>query len=302
MLVTSKEQKIKLPDFLIVGAAKSGTTSLYYYIKDHPQIFMSKNKEPWFFSCAGMDTKDSDMRTKINIVSNYDDYLRLFEDAKDSQILGEASTSYLYLYEETINNIKKYHPDWKKLKIIIIIRNPIERAYSHFLYDVASGVINLSFEEVLKRWELNQLPKFQNYIDYGFYYNQITAYKNNFNKVKISLFEDLEANPSSLVRNLFDFLKVDDSFAPDTMLKYNVSAVSNKLLGNLIYKPNLLKEMIKLILPKAVRLKIGNKMIERFSHKPQLKTSYRRFLKEIYEEDIVRVQNLIDRDLSHWLN
>lgn len=67
MLVTSKEQKIKLPDFLIVGAAKSGTTSLYHYIKDHPQIFMSKNKEPWFFSCAGMDTKDSDMRTKINI-------------------------------------------------------------------------------------------------------------------------------------------------------------------------------------------------------------------------------------------
>lgn len=301
MLVTINGERAKLPDFLIVGAAKSGTTSLYAYLQKHPQIYMPKNKEPCFFSFAEIEKKSSDVIKGLDIITDFYNYLDLFKEVNNSHILGEASTTYLYLYEETIKNIKKYHPNWKELKIIIIIRDPTERAFSHYLNVSASG-LNLSFEKIIEKWKLKQLSKYNNYIDYGFYYNQIKSYKDNFNQVKVYLFDDLEANSTMLVKDLLEFLDVDTSFNIETSLKYNVSIDSkNKLLSKLIYKPNLFKRIIKRLLSKEVRVKIKNKILENFSNKPQLKSSCRKFLKEIYKEDILKLQDLINKDLTRWL-
>jgi hypothetical protein len=105
-----------------------------------------------------------------------------------------------------------------------------------------------------------------------------------------------------LVKDLLEFLDVDTSFYIETSLKYNVSIDSNnKLLSKFIYKPNLFKGIIKRLLSKEVRIRIKNKILGNFSKKPQLKSSCRKFLKELYKEDIERLQNLINRDLSQWL-
>lgn len=302
MKVKIDEKYVKLPDFLIVGAAKSGTTSLYSYLIQHPQIFMSSNKEPCFFSFAEADEKDNDIFNRINTMRDFHKYLDLFKDANDSQVLGEASTVYLYSYGETIKNIKKYHPNWDELKIIIIIRDPVERAFSHYLNDSASG-LNLSFEEVIEKWKIKQLSKYHNYIDYGFYYDQIKAYKDNFRQFKIYLFDDLKENSTHLVQDLLKFLGVDTSFNIDTSLKYNVSIGSgNKLLARLVYKQNLFKTITKKILPMDVRTKVKNKIFENYTHKPQLESSSRKFLKEVYREDVLKLQDLINKDLTHWLN
>lgn len=293
---------MNLPDFLVVGAAKSGTTSLYAYLQQHPQIFMSKNKEPCFFSFAETKENDEDIFNRINIVTDFHKYLDLFRDATDSQMAGEASTVYLYLCEETIKNIKKYHPRWKELKIIIIIRDPAERAFSHYLNDRAGGLLNFPFEEVIKRWKSGQLSKFYNYIDYGFYYNQIKTYKDTFDRVKIYLFENLAENPPQLIHDLLEFLGVDSSFAIETGLKHNVSVGDkNKLLGKLIYKQSVFKDLIKKFLPAGVRTSIRNKILESFAHKSPLEGSSRKILKDIYREDIVKLQDLIQKDLTHWL-
>jgi len=298
---TAKEKEIKMPDFLIVGAAKSGTTSLYYYLKQHPQIFMPDNKEPRFFSFAGeVKNEEEFFKRKNGIVKNYDEYLNLFDNAAITQILGEASTTYLYLHEKTIKNIKKYHPAWRNLKITIILRNPIDRAYSHFLNDDSLGHINLSFREVLEKWKSRELSLFNNYIDYGFYFNQIKSYKNTFDRLKIYLFEDLGSNPLFLVQDIFDFLNVDASFIPDTNLKYNLTTGS-RFVGNLIYKPNLIKGTIKTFLPHNIRTKIKNKIVENYARKQQLEDREIDALKKIYREDILKLQDLIDRDLSQWL-
>lgn len=292
---------MKLPDFLIVGAAKSGTTSLYYYLKQHPQIFMPDNKEPWFFSFAGEGKKEEEIfKRKKDIVTDFDEYLSLFDDAAISQIPGEASTTYLYLHEKTIQNIKKYHPAWKNLKITIILRNPIDRAYSHYLNDDSSGHINLSFREVLEKWKSKELSLFDNYIDYGFYFDQIKSYKNTFDRVRIYLFEDLDTNPLLLVQDIFDFLNVDASFIPDTNLRYNITTGS-RFAGNLIYKPNLIKGAIKIFLPHTMRTKIKNKIVKGCTRKLQLGECEIETLKKIYREDILKLQELIDRDLSQWL-
>lgn len=302
MYVKTAGEEMNLPDFLVVGAAKSGTTSLYAYLQQHPQIFMSKNKEPCFFSFAETKENDEDIFNRINIVTDFHKYLDLFRDATDSQMAGEASTVYLYLCEETIKNIKKYHPRWKELKIIIIIRDPAERAFSHYLNDRAGGLLNFPFEEVIKRWKSGQLSKFYNYIDYGFYYNQIKTYKDTFDRVKIYLFENLAENPPQLIHDLLEFLGVDSSFAIETGLKHNVSVGDkNKLLGKLIYKQSVFKDLIKKFLPAGVRTSIRNKILESFAHKSPLEGSSRKILKDIYREDIVKLQDLIQKDLTHWL-
>lgn len=298
MQIKINGKTVKLPDFLIVGAAKSGTTSIYHYLKQHPQIFMPKNKEPWFFSFAGIDRRDVDIfRRKFDIVDNFDGYLDLFKDANDTQVLGEASTCYLYLYRETIENIKKYHPNWKGLKIIVILRNPLERAFSHHLDDARNGPTKLSFEDVLEKWQLKQLPKLYNYVDYGFYYKQVSAYKDNFSHVRVYLFEDLKMNATSLVQDIFGFLGVDASFNPDTSLEYN-SSTSSK---NKFFEKIISNRITRFLLPLEVKAKIKKKILKIFIRKPQIENSTRKYLTEIYKDDILKLQDLINKDLTIWL-
>ena len=110
----------KLPNFLIVGAPKAGTTSLYYYLRQHPQIFLSGVKEPFFLSFAGEKFNDKD-RITPSIITDYQKYLALFKDSYKYRAVGEASTFYLYFYQKTINNIKKYIPEYSRMKIIILL-------------------------------------------------------------------------------------------------------------------------------------------------------------------------------------
>lgn len=294
-------KEVNLPDFLIVGAAKSGTTSLYAYLQQHPRIFMSVNKEPCFFTFAGLNRDEVDMHNRLNIVSDFSGYTDLFNGAGGSQVAGEASTTYLYSYEETIKNIKKYHPGWEELKIIIILRNPAERAFSHYLTDSARG-LDMSFGGLIEKWKLHQLPKYYNYIDYGFYYRQVKSYKDNFRYVSVYLFEDLEADSREFVQNVLEFLGVDASFNIETGVKYNASLNSeNRFFSKLIYQPSVFKGIFKMMVPKDVRQKMRNRIVDAFSRKPQLNSYHRKFLKEIYKEDILKLQDLIQKDLTTWI-
>jgi len=142
---------IKLPNFLIVGAPKSGTTSLYYYLKEHPEIYMSKLKEPHFFSkeCKNLPfrgPKDESLGSTKYMNLTWEDYQNLFKGAITYKAVGEASADYLYYFKCSIKNIKKYlgNP-----KIIIILRNPIERAFSAYLHMLRDGREYLSFREAL---------------------------------------------------------------------------------------------------------------------------------------------------------
>ena len=142
-----------LPNFLVVGAAKSGTSSLHNYLNQHPEIFMPSFrdgvnvKEPQFF------VRESVMDRLHSGIWNWQDYKDLFFQVKDEKAIGEASVFYLYYFEEAINNIKKYLGD--QIKIIIILRNPIDRAYSAYQHVSRSMKEELSFEEALDSSLLN---------------------------------------------------------------------------------------------------------------------------------------------------
>jgi len=296
----------KLPNFLIVGAAKSGTTSLYYYLKEHPEICISKNiKETFFFT--GKDFKDVN-KESCNYgryaVTSLERYKLLFNHCGNKKVRGEVCVAYLFFYKESIQNIKKILSD--KVKIIIVLRNPIDRAFSNYLHHVRDGCEKETFEKALSLEKERKRKKWwwgYYLIEAGMYYDQVKAYLENFSEVKIYLYDDLKKDPLSLVQDIYRFLEVNDSFTPKSLgIKYNVSGIpKNRFFYEIIFKSNPIKSVITPFIPRNLREKIIAIASQKLLKKPQMKPETREYLKELYQEDVLKLQGLIKKDLTHWL-
>jgi sulfotransferase family protein len=162
-----------LPNFFIIGAAKAGTTSLYHYLEDHQEVFMCSVKEPNYFSYD--DIIRQNLYYSEKGFGNKEEYEALFKDVTSEKAIGEASVSYLF-YEKTPTKIKAVVPD---AKIIIILRNPVDRGFSHFLMDKKLGYISLVFEDVIfKRVQHKNIDLYyQQYVELGLYHEQVKRYK-----------------------------------------------------------------------------------------------------------------------------
>lgn len=302
---------MKLPNFLLVGAAKAGTTSLHHYLSQHSDIYLPRNKENFFF--AGLKknsfTGPGGHYGEV-IVENFEDYLTLFKDVKNEKAVGEVCVAYLYFYENTILNISKYIETLPK--IIIILRDPIERAFSNYRHHVRDKIEELSFERAIKPKILNARKEakwwwgFQ-YIDAGFYFKQVNAYLNSYNRenVKIYLYEDLEQNPTGILRDIYQFLKIDENFTPNTNLRYNIGPTvrSEPLEDFLVEYDHPAKRALRPILLNTIGKRYTEALVNYFIRRNRLSLNpeTRKLLIEIYREDISKLAGLINRDLSAWL-
>lgn len=300
----------KLPDFLIVGAAKSGTSSLANYLNSHPQIFIPEEKELHFFLFAN----DPPIYLKNHILGpvliwKFEDYIKFFQSAKE-EVLGEASVTYLYsrAYNTVIKNIKKYHPNWQNLKIIIILRNPIDRAFSQYTTRLLNSESE-PFSKAVQLWEERRKRNWSiayDYLGFSYYFEPVKAYLDNFENTNVYLFEDLKERPLWLIKDLFEFLGVDSSFVPPNLgKKYNVSGVPKSKFHEFFYnaaiKYNPFKPIVKPLLTEHTKERITNKVKKYVLTKPQIDMETREYLKNIFRDDILKLQALIKRDLSHWL-
>jgi hypothetical protein len=292
---------VTMPNFLIIGAMKSGTTALYYYLEQHPQIYMSPLKEPNFFCSEGQESPDG---YSITDIGTYQD---LFGDVAGESVLGEASHCYLY-EPKAVERIEYYVPD---AKLIAILRNPIDRAYSHFLHMVRNGTEPLTdFAQALREEETGARQKsiFQDYVGRGLYYGQLKRYFNTFgqDQVRVYLYEDLSDAPTATLRDAFRFLGVDDSFVPDVSIRHNVSGYPKyKALDELLRRPKRVKHALKMHLPARLRWRLSkafdNLKTRNLVVPPPVESEVRRQLMEVYREDVLKLQDLICRDLSGWL-
>jgi sulfotransferase family protein len=290
-----------MPNFLIIGAMKSGTTALYYYLEQHPQIYMSPVKEPNFFCFGGEESSDSKSITRLEA------YQDLFKDVSDEKAFGEASHCYLYEPEAT-TQIQRHVPD---AKLIAILRNPVDRAYSHFLHMVRNGTEPLKdFAQAIRREENATFQKrsLHDYIGRGRYYEQLHRYFDAFGRkqVKVYLYEDLSNAPIDTLQDTFRFLGVDDSFVPDVSLRRNVSGYPRyKTLDEFLRRPSSVKHALKVYLPSRLRWRLSKVFDDLKTRNqldpPALQPEVRRQLVGVYREDILKVQELIRRDLSDWL-
>jgi hypothetical protein len=288
-----------MPNFFIIGAMKSGTTALYYYLEQHPEVYMSSVKEPNFFS-------SQEQENAADAVTHIGTYQYLFRGASGKKAIGEASHSYLY-EPGAAAEIRRYVPE---AKLVAILRNPIDRAYSHFLHMVRSGTEPLDdFAQALQEEVgINKERTFQDYIGRGLYYDQLKRYFGTFprEQVRVYLYEDLSGAPISTVQDAFRFLKVDDSFVPDVSLRRNVSGLPKyKTLDGLLRSQSRIKHAAKIYLPARMRWRLSKAFDDlktrNLVQPPPLQSDVRRQLIRVYREDILKVQELIHRDLSGWL-
>jgi len=289
-----KDAEVRMPDFLIIGAAKAGTTSLYNYMGQHPDVFMSPLKEPDFFALEGEVCPPK----RINDIEAYH---ALFSGAGEAQAVGEASTLYLYS-EKAPARIREFIPE---AKLIAVLRDPSERAHSNFIYwrqmhcEKLTDFRRAVKEEPVRRskgWRYNW-----RYVEKGFYYGQLKRYYDLFEpgQIRVYLYEDLCDDPAGVVREAFRFIGVDETFRPDMSARYKVSSVpGNALAGALLRKKNPLRKALHPLVPRGVRRRMRERLL---TARPGLSPALRRELVGVYREDILKLQGLIDRDLSGWL-
>jgi hypothetical protein len=295
------------PHFLVVGAARAGTTSLHYYLRQHPSLFVPARKEPCFFSFPEEAPKYKHGKFAFAVHSP-EKYFKLFEDAQEGQVSGEISTPYLYLYEQTIRNIMQYHRAYHKLKILILLRNPVERAFSQYMWRLRDGRETLSFEEAISK-EADRKKKGYSfdyfYVERGMYFRQVKAYLDSFKAVKIILLDDMVRDAEGMLRVICRYLGVDEHHVFRVLETQNTSYEPRwNLLGRLITSENRLKFHVLDQLPDSWKQGI-RQQFDRWNSKSNepvlLSAETESYLRSVYREDILRLQDLIGRDLSAWL-
>jgi Sulfotransferase domain len=249
-----------LPNFLIVGAARSGTTTLYSHLKDHPDVYLPANKrpEPHFFLKTAEFTRG---------LAYYEE--RYFSACRNQKAVGEASTSYLF-GPDVPKRIRGSLPD---VKLVCILRDPVERAFSSYWHTVKSGLETLPFEEAILRetvrkdeiagTALDEIAPFA-YAERGLYHRQLSRWLSEFprSQMKIVIFDDFVADPIGILREIAGFLEV----SPDGLPK------------------------------RAVEIENKSVPVE-----AQIPPSTRRILIDGFREDVIALGRLLDRDLGYWL-
>jgi len=292
-----------LPNFLIIGAQKSGTTALYWYIRQHPDVFMPERKEPNHFSFA-RPPAFSGPGAANRAVTDRAEYEALFEPGAGRKALGEASTSYLY----TPGTAERIERELPGARLMAILRHPADRAFSAYLQMKRDGrepardfaeALALEPQRLSDNWAYGW-----RYRDFGYYGAQLARYYERFprDRIRVYLHEDLRRDPIGVARDAFAFLGVDPSFTPDTSVEPNIGGIPRTgIVGKIIGFRSPLRPVVRM-LPRAVRERLKDFGARRTLERPRIDPELRAQLTRDYADDIRRLQALIGRDLSHWLS
>lgn len=282
-------------NLFIVGAAKSGTTSFHSYLNQHPSIEMSTVKETNFFSSE--DVLNDDLYyNDAPLIKTIEEYNSLFFIKKNVKFYGESSVSYLF-YPRVANRIKDYNDN---SKVVIFLRNPIERSYSHFLMDYTAGYFSLSFKELLENPSLNE-KAYQQSILQSLYFNQVKKFIDVFGleKVKIIILEEYQFNNELIINELETFLGVFH-FKNYSFTKMNSYSYSNNWIIKYFYRSQFVKRFFRKLLNKKKITLIKSIFLK--SSKPNIDTDCEIFLKKLFKSDVVKLSNLLNKDLNSIWN
>jgi len=293
------------PNLFIVGAAKSGTTSLHNYLNQHPDIFMCNPKEPHFLinKEIGVDRIPVGVTEK----SEYED---LFFEGRDKKYRGESSVMYLMYPEIVIPKIKNNYLE--NTKIIIMLRNPVERAYSGF-HHVKRYNLKEKIQDFTEAWKLSEERYFNQkdmtpasrYQELGLYYNQVKSYLNEFkDNLHIIIYDDYKSDFKSEMNKAFDFLEVEN-IEIDSDKRHMVGGWQweNEKMKRLMMNRNPLKSAVKMLIPfKGLRKSIRKRIQKKNSVEvKQITEKERIMLKEFYKIDVKKLSDLLNRNLNFWV-
>ena len=299
---------MNLPNFLIIGAAKSGTTTLYNSLKQHPEIYLSPLKEPHFFS-HGLSGN-----TQIAIerygqfqspITSLETYQSLFDGVSNEIAIGEASTSYL-IHPDAARRIKKRIPD---AKLIAILRNPVDRAYSAFLMKCRIQKKDMSDPRRLLDDFKEEVKGSYGANNTGLYYLKIEKYLNHFSKEKFKVlaFENFQSNFNQVIRELFIFLDVNSEVCVEKPKVRNKGGVpTNKVIfQSLEHMREVFNATIRPVIPDQIVDQVYNVYTnvrnQTLDKPPELPSEIEDSLISLYRDDILKLQDTFEQDFSVWL-
>lgn len=299
-----------LPNFLMIGAPRTGTTWLYHALRQHPEIFLSPTKESHFFSAEADPLLSDHAATRFPywVMTDPNEYVRLFENAASFSLRGEVDPT---LLSGATCAVPKIRATLKSpLKFIATLRQPAERAHSHYCLHLGLGTQPRPFEAYVRvttprdPWE--RIAEYR-YFRCSLYYAPLKLYFDTFGRENfcVFLYEDLERDTTAFLQTLSHFLGADANRMPGLSKRINASHVPRGPFASLQRLNHPLRKLARDRLPSRLR-QYGKRVLkwqgqEQAFFKPPLAADTRRVLTERYRDDILRTQDLIGRDLTHWL-
>jgi hypothetical protein len=312
-----------LPNFFIVGAPKAGTTSLYAYLGQNPDIFLSPLKEPYYFAAeVRLEAVSAEERPRVareqralerwlhaahrpprfgGFVAHWDDYCSLFRDAGTRTAIGEATPHYLWSPTAPARIAERI----PQARIIVSLRNPIDRAFSDYLHMRTVGAVRRSFREQIAanlRDTRRQIGLDWPFLEYGHYHEQLSRWFAHFprSQFHISLYEQLEHRPLELLASLQAFLGVEPRFDLDVSVRHNVPRVPRSGAATALLRTYARLPALGRCVPTALRRRLGARLVlprTALAMDPADRT----YLAGYYRDEIRRLSALLDRDLVGWL-
>lgn len=297
-----------VPNFVVAGAAKSGTTSLAHYLRQHPDVFVAREKEchylafpdtPPRFTGPGDDTEFNRI-----VITDRDRYLRCFDGARDERAVGEASVFYLYR-PDSLRMALTLEPG---MRFIVVLREPIDRAYSAYSHHVRDQ------RETAPTFSAALAQEDQRIIDgwgYGWHYRHVGDYVTQLaelrsivpaDQVHVLLYDYLAADPISAMQDVYRFLGVDPTFVPDASIVLNASGAPRlSALNRLLTRDNGIKTAVKRVIPYELGLRLSHRVRNwNLRRDNGLTPDERRAVEPLFDLDHDRLAELSGCDLSPW--
>ena len=282
----------RLPNFIIAGALKGGTTSLYYYLGQHPEVFTSSLKEPRYFLYEADNPDHADGVGLYFPIKTLAEYEALFATATTEKAVGEASPHYL-ISPVAPQRIKALIPD---VKLIFSLRDPVKRANSVYWHSYRLGQEDRPIEQALTEKEYA--------IQHGLYYQYLRVWFNLFDRsqIKVILFDDLQKDRLAAFRDVCRFLEIDDEFVPDLSVRNKGGTPRHKRIGRLIerVKTHPIRQTIDPLVPKPLRRLMLDVRDNNLQETPPMPEALARQLRDYYREDVLQLEGLLGTDLSAW--
>lgn len=293
------------PQFLVIGGSRCGTTTIHAALERHPEVFVPPEKSPNFFTAPDMEKFPGSAAMaamKGHTVKTEGDYLRLFQSAPHGKIRGEVSPVYLQsIY--TADRVRQFVPE---AKIVAILRNPVDRAFAHFIGRRRDGLEPLeSFEEAIAAELADPSPKklaFNNYLAIGKYGHFLAPWFEEFprERIKILFFDDFVVRPLHVLNDLFAFLGVAEVEADFSIDRKNQSGLAtNPLLRGVWTRTALVRAKLRAYLPKVLRDSVGRIFLGSME-KPKFPDQLRAMLVQYYAADMDDLEQLTSRKLDAW--
>lgn len=291
-------QKDIWPNFFIVGAPRCGTTTLHEILSQHPDIFMSKVKEPHYFSSIQFPPLEKKI---LSVTNDKRKYLKLFKGSEHYNLRGESSTYYLSDIKSPAI-IKQSIPN---AKVIIVLRNPIERAFSHYLLYNRRGEQNRSFLQQIEYLveEKKSINPVYDIVELGKYYSHIKNYLKHFDlsDIHILFLDNLKNNPESTLSDIYQFLEVNNKIKSQPLYKTihsNAYKQPRFILFDKLLKQKYLSRIALNLLPRPMIRWVRNTVLLKETFKPIIDEKAKNKLLAIYEPEITQLEKLLNRDCT----